>query len=284
MATQNRTFIIENIGEGDLILDGDPIIEITGDHAADFEVTLEPSSPIEPSSSDNMIITFTPSGVGLRTATVSISNNDEENNPYTFAIQGTGTKQVISIEGNEIEIVNGSEEISLSDNTDFGEYDINLVQGVENTFVVKNTGTGVLNLTGDPIISISGEGSNDFTVTKNPSSEISSSGEDTFKIRFKPTQIGSRLATVSISSDDTDNNPYTFLIGGVGKESDIPPVPPRSIPKLIGEVDSDGYKCKFESEEVSLNSVSFKGSYILAVTLCQYQDEVYKIFKREGLL
>ena len=36
-------------------------------------------------------ITFTPQAAGLRQAVVIIANNDADENPYTFAIQGTGT-------------------------------------------------------------------------------------------------------------------------------------------------------------------------------------------------
>jgi hypothetical protein len=35
-------------------------------------------------------VTFTPSATGLREATLSIANNDGDENPYNFSIQGTG--------------------------------------------------------------------------------------------------------------------------------------------------------------------------------------------------
>jgi PA14 domain len=42
-------------------------------------------------------IRFTPSAVGLRTASVSIDNNDLNEDPYNFALQGTGATAASSI-------------------------------------------------------------------------------------------------------------------------------------------------------------------------------------------
>ena len=85
-----RTFTIENNGYADLILTGNPRIGITGVNAADFSVTVQPVSPVAAGSSTTFTVTFDPSTIGLKTATISITNNDCNKNIYTFAIQGTG--------------------------------------------------------------------------------------------------------------------------------------------------------------------------------------------------
>ena len=84
------TFTIENTGNGPLNLWGVPTIQITGSHASDFIVNTQPASPVAPLSSTTFVITFTPSATGHRSATVSIPNNDADENPYTIAISGTG--------------------------------------------------------------------------------------------------------------------------------------------------------------------------------------------------
>src|SRR5581483_292094 len=62
--------------------------------AADFTVTTQPASPVAAlNGTTTFVITFVPGAAGLRTATVSIANDDADENPYTFAIQGTGTPQ-----------------------------------------------------------------------------------------------------------------------------------------------------------------------------------------------
>jgi surface protein len=88
--TRFRTFTIENIGNQNLLLTGNPVVNITGANASDFTVTTVPSTTVTSTSNTTFQITFNPSELGNRTATVSIANNDADENPYTFAIQGTG--------------------------------------------------------------------------------------------------------------------------------------------------------------------------------------------------
>jgi hypothetical protein len=88
--TVMRTFTIENTGAADLNLTGTPKVALSGTNAADFSVTTQPTSPVAGSGSTTFVITFDPSATGTRTATVSIANDDSDENPYTFAILGTG--------------------------------------------------------------------------------------------------------------------------------------------------------------------------------------------------
>ncbi len=88
-----KAFTVTNTGDGDLSLTGSPLVTITGADAGDFQVTLVPAATIASGNSTAFEITFDPSIVGLCTATVSIANTDDDENPYTFAIQGTGTKK-----------------------------------------------------------------------------------------------------------------------------------------------------------------------------------------------
>lgn len=89
--TITRTFTIQNLGTANLNLTGlSPYVVISGANAGDFSVTTIPSNSIVASASTTFQITFDPSADGLRTATISIANNDSNENPYTFAIQGNG--------------------------------------------------------------------------------------------------------------------------------------------------------------------------------------------------
>ncbi len=88
-----KSFVIQNSGAGILILTGaSPYVTISGANAADFSVSIVPVSPVAATGGlTTFEITFTPSAGGLRTATLSIANNDADENPYNFSIQGTGT-------------------------------------------------------------------------------------------------------------------------------------------------------------------------------------------------
>lgn len=89
--TVSRTFTISNTGTGDLTLSGSPKVVVGGTHAADFTVTVQPSSPVAASGSTTFTVVFDPSASGLRSATLSLANDDADENPYNFSIQGTGT-------------------------------------------------------------------------------------------------------------------------------------------------------------------------------------------------
>jgi autotransporter-associated beta strand protein len=89
--TVARTFTIQNTGTGALNLTGSsPFVAISGTNAGDFSITAIPSSSIAASSSTTFEVTFDPSAVGARTATLTIANDDSNEGTYTFAIQGTG--------------------------------------------------------------------------------------------------------------------------------------------------------------------------------------------------
>ena len=86
-----RTYTITNSGGGTLTLSGSPQVSVSGTHAADFTVTAQPASTLATNSSTTFQVRFSPSATGLRTATLTIANNDSDEASYSFSIQGTGT-------------------------------------------------------------------------------------------------------------------------------------------------------------------------------------------------
>jgi hypothetical protein len=90
-SSTTKDYEIQNLGIAALNLTGTPIVSIGGANPGDFTVTTVPSTPIIGGSSTSFIITFSPTYAGIRTAIVSIANNDSDENPYTFSIQGNGT-------------------------------------------------------------------------------------------------------------------------------------------------------------------------------------------------
>ena len=213
-----RTFTIENNGSGSLTLDGSPRVEIGGTHASDFTVNTQPNSPVSASGNTTFQVTFNPSAGGTRTATLSIANNDSDENPYNFSIQGTGTitpLPEIAVTGNGNEIGDGDTTPSLTDYTDFGSADVSGGTVVK-TFTIENNGNANLTLDGSPRVEIGGAHASDFTVNTQPNSPVSASGNTTFQVTFNPSAGGARTATLSIANNDSDENPYNFSIQGTG--------------------------------------------------------------------
>lgn len=84
-----NVFSITNSGNANLVLTSISTSSAMG-ASADFTVISWPTTVLAGTRS-NLVIAFNPETTGLRTALVSIANNDSDENPYTFVVQGTGT-------------------------------------------------------------------------------------------------------------------------------------------------------------------------------------------------
>ncbi|MCV6636306.1 choice-of-anchor D domain-containing protein [Candidatus Albibeggiatoa sp. nov. NOAA] len=88
----DKTFTIQNIGDGDLVLSGSPIVGLSGAGCTMFSVTSQPTSPIASSSSDSFTIQYNPTAAAIHNCTVNITNDDLDESTYDFAIKGVGNK------------------------------------------------------------------------------------------------------------------------------------------------------------------------------------------------
>jgi hypothetical protein len=212
----DKDFRIQNLGTNDLLLSGTPIVEITGPHAGDFSVTTLPATTIAPGGDSVFVIRFTPTDGGVRNATVSIINNDSDENPYTFAIQGTCLAPNISVIGNGNIIPVGSTTPTLANHTNFGN--ANIVAGSRvRSFYLLNIGGADLEVSS---VTISGIHAADFTITTTPAATVTTNNTTTLGITFQPTALGLREALVTINNNVVGKNPYTFAISGVGIDFD----------------------------------------------------------------
>lgn len=148
----------------------------------------------------------------------------------------------MSVLGNNNAISDEDTTPSTTDWTDFGSVDKDS-GSVTRTFTIKNTGTGPLELTGSPRVSISGSG--DFTVVTQPSSPVAANnGTTTFQVKFDPSSTGTKTATLSISNNDSDENPYNFSIQGLGTVQTFT-ISDGSL-VIDQDPDGDGYGSRFD--------------------------------------
>jgi hypothetical protein len=89
------------------------------------------------------------------------------------------------------------------------------------TFTVENTGVDPLNLTGTPRVVLTNSMVAAYSLTQDAPVSITSGGEGTFTITLNYATAGTYSATVSIASDDNDENPYNFTITGTVTGSEI---------------------------------------------------------------
>lgn len=204
-----RTYTIQNTSSSAPLSIGS--ITFVGGNSGDFAVTTAPSATVATNSSTTFTVTFTPTAGGLRTTELRIANNDPDENPYNFNIQGTGIACEANILGSGISIADGDTTPSVADNTDFDGSSVGV--GLSKTFTIENTGLANLTI---GAITFSGTNAGDFTVTTAPSATVTPGSSTTFTVTFTPGALGARTAAISIVTNDSDENPYNFSIQGVG--------------------------------------------------------------------
>ena len=159
--------------------------------------------------------------------------------------------------GNAITILSGDNTPDVADNTDFGIVAFGSFE--ERTFTLENTGDADLNLNGSPVIQITN--SSDFTISSAPSTVVSANGGITnFTVRYTPSQAGTiNTATLSISNDDCDDNPYTFDVKGQSEAALN--LGEETINNKITIIPNPNYGVFFinHSEGISINSIEVYG-------------------------
>jgi hypothetical protein len=209
-----HTFVISNIGLGDLVITGTPSVVLTGDGVSHFSVVTQPAANIHPGDTTSFQIRFTSSVTATQAATVTIANIDLDENPFDFAIRGSGVAPDMAVIGNGQIIVDGDTTPDVNDFTDFGKKKPG--ETITRTFTISNSGDGILRLTGSPLVWLTGTGAGYFRVVTKPSNPISATQTTTFQISFTPSVIEMQKATVVINNNDSDENPYNFAIQGKG--------------------------------------------------------------------
>lgn len=187
-------------------------ITLTGTNASQFSVTQPSVTTLNPGESTTFTVTFDPSTTGTKNAVVNIANDSATKNPYNFSIQGVGKNPEINVISNFVNINSGDTTPSVSDGTDFGTVSIEAGLTV-NTFTIRNTGVGPLSISS---VMITGPDALNFVLNTNPAANVAEGASTSFMLSFNPNTLGVKNATIYIYSDDSDENPFTFAITGLG--------------------------------------------------------------------
>jgi hypothetical protein len=216
-----ETFTIKNTGVGTLNLTAFSRVQVTGANAADFTVTAQPAVLIAPAGQSTFSLKFVPTTTSLETAVVTIDNDTENKNPFTFTVQGTGVQAPKAVITGNAKVLPVNDQITqATDNTLFGT--VESASGtVSKTFTIKNTGSGVMTLAGTPKVAISGADAAAFSVTTQPSGSIAAGASSDFVIKFLPGTAGTKNALVTVTTDDASATSYKFKIQGIAVNAQV---------------------------------------------------------------
>lgn len=225
-----RTFTIQNTGSLDLTISN---VSLTGTNASEFSILTMPNTTIAAGSSSVVVVKFNPTTIGLKTAQLNIDSNDSDESTYNFAIQATGVQATMSIKGNSNVIADGDVSPINLDWTEYGS--TNIFSPITRTYTIFNLGNFDLNLTGSPLVSITGS---DFSISSQPTTTvIGGLATTSFTVTFNPSTIGFKVADISIANSDAGagKNPYNFRISGTG----IQAFPDTDFDEVFDNVDLD---------------------------------------------
>lgn len=222
-----RQFRLTNSGNVPLNIEN--ATTITGPAAADYDISgLFAGNPfvnIQPRESQTFTITFNPSNTGVRNATISIANNDPDEDPYTFALTGVGIgNPEIRVQGRRnvvgtflTEITDGDTSPRSNDGTLFADTAV----GADREMLVRirNEGDGALEIGSR---TFSGTHANQFNTVGFPTDTSILPGQDLeFRIRFAPTSFGTKNAVISFGTNDGNENPFNFSLQGLAEAPEI---------------------------------------------------------------
>lgn len=162
--------------------------------------TVDSSGNLTASSSDGFLVS----------CKVGTGGGIEEGSAVIVPPDGVVTGPAIAVTGNGLNIANGETTPAISSGTDFGEVDYSS-GSTTHTFRVRNSGGTTLTL-GNPVSS-----DGQFTVVGLVSS-IAAGSHDDFTVTFEPSSAGLKTATISFTTNDSDENPFEFAVSGLGIE------------------------------------------------------------------
>lgn len=134
-------------------------------------------------------------------------------NSYTISYTGgTGNDIVLTaIAAPEISVEFGPE--LLVDGSKFASLgEIPVGERVTGTFTIKNIGSSVLNLTGNPRVQVTNSDTAFFSIISQPAASVAAGGSTTFIAQFAPSFGGLRQASLVIPNNDNDEGPFNILI------------------------------------------------------------------------
>jgi hypothetical protein len=198
--SSSMTIDITNTGAAPLLLTGSPAVSISGPDAASFSILAQPNTTLPAGVTLNFTLRFTPLDGAVKNALLTIASNDADESPYQISISGQALPP-------EIQVTQGSN--NLGEGCDFGG--VILGNTIEKEFTITNVGGATLNLTGSPLISLSGPNANSFSIDQPGTAALPPGGETTFTVSFTPGSLGTKNAGLTILSNDGSGHSSEFI-------------------------------------------------------------------------
>jgi hypothetical protein len=192
---KSRTLAIRNSGGANLQVTA---ATLTGENAAEFGIA-QGAAPftVAAGTMHNLVVHLAPSTEGLKTAVLRLATDDPDEGMVDVSLSGSATALVPDI-------------AVLPESHDYGSLTVGTA--VIQSFIVNNTGTKNL-VVGSS--TLSGPDAQSFAVVNTQAGFTLAPGTSrVIDIRFSPVTAGPKSATLTIASDDPDENPVVIPVRG----------------------------------------------------------------------
>lgn len=179
-------------------------VAVTGANPSDFSQTNTCDSGVPPGGKCNTIVTFTPSHIGLRAASVTITDN-ASGSPQTVALNGTG-------------VVSGPNATLSAASLNFVTQLLNTTSTAK-TVTLTDYGTQPLSITS---IQLTGADPGDFAQTNTCGKSVAAGASCTISVTFMPKAVNTRIASLSVSGN-APGSPQSVSLSGTGTEVKLNP-------------------------------------------------------------
>ncbi len=201
-SSTSLTVSISNNGTTDLAVSN---IGLTGANAAEFGVVPGTCASLSPTigaaSNCTVMVSFSPSSIGVKSAALNIVSNDADTPSLNVALSGQGASPNISV---------------IPTPLGFGPIDIGSVSSSQ-IITISNSGSADLVVS----IGLSGVDVTQFNVTTGTcaslSPTISPASNCSISITFAPTLVGAKSAALNIASNDPDTPNISVALSGTGQ-------------------------------------------------------------------
>lgn len=198
-----RTFTVTNTGGGTLELGAVTL-------AGPFTLVSAPPATLNAGASATFVVAMSTSTLGAQAGSVSFATNVTAKNPYEFAVAGDVTETpppalpelTVLLEGGG-SLTNGQTVVVPFGSSVQGQ------AGAVRRFILRNDGTAPLELGAVTV-------PDGFTVTEPLAGTVLAPGaSDAFTVTHSTAAAGTRTGTVSLATNDADENPFSFPVRGV---------------------------------------------------------------------
>jgi hypothetical protein len=190
--TSSQVETLTNTGGSELALNS---VAITGTNATDFDQSSTCGSSLGAGASCTLNVTFTPSQLGQRSASITITD-DAAVSSQVLPLNGMGGDS-------------GPNATLSPTSLSFGNQDVGTTSPAQ-PITLSNYGTATLNITGIAA-------STNFGQTNNCVSPLASGASCTVSVTFTPTGSGTLDGTLSLTDNAPDSPQMVSLSGGVGQ-------------------------------------------------------------------